>query len=106
MRPADLLQFSVQTLLRQKFRGVMILIAMGLGVAAVMILTALGEGARGYVMNEFASIGSNVLAMFPGRQETTGGMPPPMGTAARDIDRKSTRLNSSYKSQSRMPSSA
>lgn len=85
MRPADLLQFSVQTLLRQKFRGVMILIAMGLGVAAVMILTALGEGARGYVMNEFASIGSNVLAMFPGRQETTGGMPPPMGTAARDI---------------------
>jgi putative ABC transport system permease protein len=85
MRTSDLLQFSVQTLLRQKFRGVMILIAMGLGVAAVMILTALGEGARGYVMNEFASIGSNVLAMFPGRQETTGGMPPPMGTAARDI---------------------
>lgn len=85
MRPVDLLQFSTQTLLRQRFRGVMILIAMGLGVAAVMILTALGEGARGYVMNEFASIGSNVLAMFPGRQETTGGMPPPMGTAARDI---------------------
>lgn len=85
MRPADLLTFSVQTLLRQRFRGVMILIAMGLGVAAVMILTALGEGARGYVMNEFASIGSNVLAMFPGRQETTGGMPPPMGAAARDI---------------------
>ena len=85
MRLLDLLQFSAQTLLRQKFRGVMILIAMGLGVAAVMILTALGEGARGYVTNEFASIGSNVLAMFPGRQETTGGMPPPMGTAARDI---------------------
>lgn len=85
MRPVDLFKFSVQTLLRQKFRGVMILIAMGLGVAAVMILTALGEGARGYVMNEFTSIGSNVLAMFPGRQETTGGMPPPMGTAARDI---------------------
>lgn len=85
MRPMDLFRFSLQTLLRQKFRGVMILIAMGLGVAAVLILTALGEGARGYVMNEFTSIGSNVLAMFPGRQETTGGMPPPMGTAARDI---------------------
>jgi putative ABC transport system permease protein len=85
MRLADLFQFSVQTLLRQKFRGLMILIAMGLGVAAVMILTALGEGARGYVTNEFASIGSNVLIMFPGRQETTGGVPPSMGTAARDI---------------------
>ncbi|MDB6061369.1 MAG: peptide transporter permease [Verrucomicrobiaceae bacterium] len=85
MRPMDLLQFSTQTLLRQRFRGLMILIAMGLGVAAVMILTALGQGARGYVMNEFAAIGTNVLAMFPGRQETTGGMPPPMGAAARDI---------------------
>src|SRR5690606_20026589 len=85
MRAGDLLRFSTQTLLRQRFRGVMILLAMGLGVGAVMILTALGEGARGYVMNEFASIGANVLAMFPGRQETTGGMPPPTGSAARDI---------------------
>lgn len=85
MRLNDLLHFSVQTLLRQRARGAMILFAMGLGVAAVLILTALGEGARGYVMNEFSSIGKNVLVMFPGRKETTGGMPPVMGTAARDI---------------------
>ncbi len=85
MRPNDLLQFSAQTLLRQRFRGAMILLAMGLGVAAVLILTALGEGARGYVLNEFSSIGKNVLVIFPGRNETTGGMPPVMGAAARDI---------------------
>jgi len=85
MRTSDLFQFSTQTLLRQRFRGAMILLAMGLGVAAVLILTALGEGARGYVVNEFSSIGKNVLIMFPGRKETTGGMPPVMGSAARDI---------------------
>ena len=85
MRPADLFRFSTQTLLRQRFRGLMILLAMGLGVAAVLILTALGEGARGYVVNEFASIGKNVLVMFPGRKETTGGMPPVMGSSAREI---------------------
>ncbi len=92
MHPADLLHFSTQTLLRQRARGVLILFSMGLGVAAVLILTALGEGARGYVLNEFASIGKNVLLMFPGRNETTGGMPPMMGTAARDITLEETYL--------------
>lgn len=85
MRPADLLGFSAQTLLRQRSRGIMVLCAMGLGVAAVLALTALGEGARGYVMNEFTSIGKNILVMMPGRKQTSGGMPPIGGSAARDI---------------------
>lgn len=85
MKPVDLLRFSSQTLLRQRFRSAMILFAMGLGVAAVLVLTALGEGARGYVMSEFSAIGKDVLVMFPGRKETTGGMPPVMGATSRDI---------------------
>jgi putative ABC transport system permease protein len=85
MKPADLLQFASQTLVRQRFRSAMILFAMGLGVAAVMVLTALGEGARGYVMAEFSAIGKDVLVMFPGRKETTGGMPPMMGATSREI---------------------
>ncbi len=85
MRPVDLLNFSAQSLLRQRFRGVMILCAMGLGVAAVLALTALGEGARGYVINEFASIGKDVLFLMPGRKQTTGSVPPMTGSAARDI---------------------
>jgi putative ABC transport system permease protein len=85
MRPADLLQFSGQTLLRQRFRALMILLAMGMGVAAVVVLTALGEGARGYVVREFAAIGKDVLVVFPGRNETTGGLPPVSGASSRDI---------------------
>jgi len=92
MRAGDLLQFCTQTLLRQRFRGAMILFAMGLGVAAVLILTALGVGARGYVLNEFSSIGKNILLVFPGRNETTGGMPPMMGAAARDITLEEAHL--------------
>jgi putative ABC transport system permease protein len=92
MRPADLLHFSTQSLLRQRARGAMILFSMGLGVAAVLILTALGVGARGYVLNEFSSIGKNILLMFPGRNETTGGIPPMMGTAARDITLEEVHL--------------
>lgn len=92
MRPADLLGFSAQALLRQRVRGLMMLIAMGLGVAAVLILTALGEGARGFVVNEFAAIGKDVLVMLPGRNETTGGLPPLTGDAAREITLEEAHL--------------
>lgn len=85
MRFADLLRFSLLALRRQRFRSGMLLTAVGLGVAAVVILTALGEGARGYVLGEFAYLGKDTVIMFPGRKETTGGMPPMTGTAAHDI---------------------
>jgi putative ABC transport system permease protein len=85
MRPVDLLRFTLLALRRQRFRSTMLLIAVGLGVSAVVILTALGEGARGYVMGEFAFLGKDTVILFPGRKETTGGMPPMSGAAARSI---------------------
>ena len=47
-------------------------LGMAIGVAAVIMLTALGEGARRYVVGQFASIGSNLLVVVPGKTETTG----------------------------------
>ena len=85
MRTLDLLRFTGLALHRQRFRSLMLLIAVGLGVSAVVVLTALGEGARGYVMGEFAYLGKDTLILFPGRKETTGGMPPMTGSAARDV---------------------
>lgn len=85
MRISDSLQFSRNALLRYRFRSAMVLLAISLGVSSVVVLTALGEGARGFVVKEFSFLGKDVLAIFPGRNETTGGMPPVTGVAARDI---------------------
>jgi putative ABC transport system permease protein len=85
LRLLDLLRFTLLALRRQRFRSTMLLTAVGLGVCAVVVLTALGEGARGYVLGEFALMGKDSVVMFPGRKETTGGMPPMMGTAAHAI---------------------
>ncbi|MCR9103657.1 MAG: ABC transporter permease [Gammaproteobacteria bacterium] len=85
MRTLDLLRFTLLALRRQQFRSLMLLIAVGLGVSAVVVLTALGEGARGYVMGEFAFLGKDTVILYPGRKETTGGMPPMSGAAARSI---------------------
>ena len=85
MRLVDLMRYTLLALRRQRFRSVMLLISVGLGVGAVIVLTALGEGARRYVLGEFAFLGTDTVIMFPGRKETTGGMPPVTGSSARAI---------------------
>ncbi len=85
MRRLDQGRFALQALLRQRFRTAMTLLAMGIGAAAVVMLTGLGDGARLYVVSQFESLGQRVLAVIPGRNETVGGMPPMAGEGARDI---------------------
>lgn len=83
MSPGDLLRYAVQALRGHRLRTVLSLLGMAIGVAAVIALTALGEGARRYVIEQFASIGSNLLIVVPGRTETTGI--PGVGKAPNDL---------------------
>ena len=75
MSPRDLLRFALRALVGHRLRSALSLLGVSIGVAAVVVLTALGDGARRYVTNQFAAIGSNILIVFPGKTETTGGMP-------------------------------
>jgi putative ABC transport system permease protein len=75
MRTADLLHLSVESLVRARMRSIMMLIATAIGVAAVVVLTSLGEGARRYVTGEFQALGTDLLIVLPGRSETTGVQP-------------------------------
>jgi putative ABC transport system permease protein len=72
---ADAAQFAWTALTRQRRRSVLSVLGVTVGVAAVVILTALGEGARRYVVQEFSSLGTNLLIVFPGKNETTGMFP-------------------------------
>ena len=56
-------------------RTSLLVLAMAIGVAAVVVLTALGDGARRYVMNEFSSLGTNLVIVLPGRSQTGGFSP-------------------------------
>jgi putative ABC transport system permease protein len=75
VRALDATGFAFQSLRRTPARSGLMLLAMGIGVAAVMVLTALGEGARRYVTGEFSSLGTNLVIVIPGRSETTGASP-------------------------------
>lgn len=85
MTTVDLVRLALGALGANRVRLSLILLAMTLGVAAVIMLTALGEGARRYVTDQFRSLGTNLLIVMPGRNETTGGAPPVMGNTPRDL---------------------
>jgi putative ABC transport system permease protein len=82
----DVSRFAWRALRGYPTRTILMLIAMAVGVAAVVVLTSLGEGARRYVTNEFASLGTNLIIVFPGRSETAGINPSTMmGETPRDL---------------------
>jgi putative ABC transport system permease protein len=58
-----------------------------------VILTALGDGARNYVINQFSSIGTNLLVVLPGRAETSGSfLGAVLGQTPRDLTLKDAQL--------------
>jgi putative ABC transport system permease protein len=75
MRSADLLAFAFASLVRQRRRGFMGLLGVTIGVASVVLLTAVGEGARRYVVGQFGALGANLLIVVPGKSETAGDFP-------------------------------
>lgn len=85
MRNWDIIHLSVKAITAHRLRTSLILTAMAIGVAAVILLSTLGDSARRYVTGEFASLGTNLLIVLPGRSETTGGPPPLLGETPRDL---------------------
>lgn len=81
----DTLIQAARAIRTQPLRALLIVLAMSIGVAAVNVLTALGDSARQYVVHEFESLGTHLLIILPGKTETTGGHPPPFGETPRDL---------------------
>ena len=75
MRPTDLIRFARDAATGNPLRTALLVLAMSIGVAAVVVLTALGDGARRYVVDQFSSLGTNLVIVLPGRSETRGFNP-------------------------------
>ena len=70
--PLELLRFSFGTLRGHRLRTFLSMLGIAIGVAAVILLTSVGEGARRYMVDEFAQFGTNMLQVSPGKTETHG----------------------------------
>ncbi len=68
----ELLLTALDTLRANKVRAVLTTLGVIIGVLSVILLVSLGEGARSYLGDTFAGLGSNLLQVQPGRRETKG----------------------------------
>lgn len=68
----DVMRLSSGAMVGHPLRSVLSMLGIAIGVAAVIMLTSLGEGARRYMVAEFSEFGTNVLAVSPGKTETHG----------------------------------
>ncbi len=86
MRYPDVLRFARDAATGYPLRTSLSVLAMAIGVAAVVVLTALGDGARRYVVDQFSALGSNLVIVLPGRS-ATGGFSPAnaLTTTPRDL---------------------
>ena len=82
MNPRDAFLVAIHALRANKVRAALTMLGVVIGVASVILLTSIGEGARAYLQEQFAGMGTNLVLITPGKSETTGG--PQIGIATVD----------------------
>jgi putative ABC transport system permease protein len=60
------------------------MLGVGIGVAAVILLTSIGAGTRRHLVSEFTQFGTNILQVTPGKTETVG-IPGVLGGTTRQL---------------------
>jgi putative ABC transport system permease protein len=72
MNPLLTLRIAMRALLRNKMRSFLTTLGIIIGVAAVIAMVAIGEGAKAQVESAFAAMGTSLLIVMPG-SSTSGG---------------------------------
>ncbi|HQR60386.1 MAG TPA: ABC transporter permease [Methylophilaceae bacterium] len=72
---ADSSRYALQAITSHRLRSFLTLLGIAVGIAAVILLTSIGEGVHRFVLGEFTQFGTNVVAIAPGKTKT-GGAPP------------------------------
>ncbi len=61
MRFADVGRTALRALLRQKLRSVLTMLGITIGVGAIIVSIAIGEGASGQIQEQIAGLGENMI---------------------------------------------
>ena len=66
------LRLALRSLRRNRMRSALTALGVIIGVAALIVTVATGEGARKVIADQIASLGSNMLVLFPGASVAGG----------------------------------
>jgi putative ABC transport system permease protein len=76
---------AMRAITAHRMRSGLTLLGIAVGIAAVILLTSIGEGIHRFVLAEFSQFGTNVVAISPGRVKTGGAPPTGLPTAVRPL---------------------
>jgi putative ABC transport system permease protein len=79
----DSARFALQAINAHRLRSFLTLLGIAVGIAAVILLTSIGEGVHQFVLSEFTQFGTNVIGIAPGKVKTGGQPPTGIPTTAR-----------------------
>jgi putative ABC transport system permease protein len=74
MKPGVTLVLAMRSLLRHRVRTALAMLGIVIGIAAVIAMVALGQGTSAMVQAQIASMGRNVVMIWPGAASSSGGM--------------------------------
>ncbi len=72
MKIVNIVRSAFRALRRNKMRSFLTMLGIIIGVGAVIAMLAIGQGAEYSVKEQISSLGTNVLIVFPGAQQTGG----------------------------------
>ncbi len=79
MEIVETLRLAQDSLMSNRVRSLLTMLGVIIGVAAVILLVSIGEGARRYIRTALGDLGTNLMVVVPGKTSKEGGMH--MGTS-------------------------
>lgn len=73
MRLHELTHLTLGALVTQRLRSALTALGIAIGVFAVVLLTAIGEGVQQFMLSEFTQFGTHLIGVNPGKTTTMGG---------------------------------
>ena len=72
MRYFQIIRVAYRALGKNKMRSGLTMLGIVIGVAAVIAMVGIGQGAKQMVNDQIAALGENLLNIFPGSQQAGG----------------------------------
>ncbi|EED35248.1 macrolide export ATP-binding/permease protein MacB 1 [Luminiphilus syltensis NOR5-1B] len=72
MKLRDIFKLTSSSLIAHRLRSLLTATGIAVGIAAVVLLTSIGEGLQQFVMAQFTQFGTTIIAVNPGKATTAG----------------------------------
>ena len=87
----DSTRFALQAITSHRMRSFLTLLGIAVGIAAVILLTSIGEGIHRFVLAEFTQFGTNIASISPGKVKTSGPAPTGIPSSVRPLTLEDAR---------------